>query len=348
MTAPVVAALGPGDAAAWDAFVAAHPHGLAYHTIDYRDLLVAVTGGRAESWTAREDGRITGILSAIVKDGPWGPVLNSLPFFGSIGGVLATTDAARAALTARLAELGAATAAWTVVENPFDGAALATPDDGRLVGLRVAQVTSLLGEGDPEARLAARVDASARRNVRRAQAAGVVVRVGGPDDVGSLAALHRETMDAIGGRAKPDQFFEAIRPRLGPGSPWELLIAEREGRVTAALLTVAQARTVEYFIPATALEERVHQPMALLLWRAMTEAARRGAARWNWGGTGPTQTTLWRFKHKWGAVDHPYRHLTRLNDASLLERTPAELLDAYPGVFVVPFDQLKVPREAIR
>ena len=64
---------------------------------------------------------------------------------------------------------------------------------------------------------------------------------------------------------------------------------------------------------------------------------------WNWGGTWASQTTLYFFKQRWGAVDRPYRYYTRVFNRELLNATPAQLLKEYPYFFVAPFDRLQVP-----
>jgi lipid II:glycine glycyltransferase (peptidoglycan interpeptide bridge formation enzyme) len=112
------------------------------------------------------------------------------------------------------------------------------------------------------------------------------------------------------------------------------------GQPVAALLLLYFNRTVEYYVPATLEAERVHQPTSLILFQAMQDAARAGYTRWNWGGTWLNQDGVSRFKRKWGAQDSRYRYYIKLNAAEILKRSRSELLDAYPGFYVVPFDKL--------
>ena len=74
--------------------------------------------------------------------------------------------------------------------------------------------------------------------------------------------------------------------------------------------------------------------------RELLIAIERGYERWNWGGTWLSQEGVRRFKNKWAAQDVPYRYYTQVNDMSVLERTPRELLEAYPGFYLVPFNEL--------
>ncbi|MFP5379735.1 MAG: hypothetical protein ACLGHP_08320, partial [Vicinamibacteria bacterium] len=199
------------DIRAWDAgaeseverFVAGHPEGLIYYTPAFRRYLLAVAGGECRGRLAFEDGALTGVLPVLVKGGPYGPVLNSLPFFGSNGGALTTTAAADAALRGEYDRLAAACASAVWVSHPFVDVA---PPSHTITDERIAQWTPLT-HGEPGTLTG--VESSARRNVQKARAEGVTVRET-PEALGFLEATHRENMAAIGGRAKPDAFFSAL------------------------------------------------------------------------------------------------------------------------------------------
>lgn len=314
-------------------FVAGHPEGLVYYTPAFRRYLLAVAGGECRSCLAFEGDRLTGVLPALVKDGLYGPVLNSLPFFGSHGGVLAVTSEAGAALRAEYDRLAAACTAAVWVSHPFTEV---TPPAHTLTDERIAQWTPLV-PGDPGT-LAA-VEPSARRNVQKARAEGVTVRET-PDALPFLESTHRENMAAIGGRAKPEAFFTALGDTMAFGRDWRLYLAERSGEPLAALLTFEAVRTVEYVMPAVRESARALQPTAAVLAHAMAGAAARGFTRWNWGGTWLTQDGVYRFKKKWGAVERRYRYFVTLGDPSLLGRSPEDLSAAYPWYFTVPFGAL--------
>jgi hypothetical protein len=317
------------------AFVAGHPEGLIYYTPAFRRYLLAVAGGRCRGRIALAGDRVVGVLPMLVKDGPWGPVLNSLPFFGSNGGVLAATRDAETALLAEYDREAATVTAATWISHPFMDTAVPRHD---ITDERIAQWTPLMG-GDA---LPAGVEASARRNVQKARAAGVTVRESA-DALPFLEATHRANMAAIGGRAKPAAFFTQLST-MTCGRDWRVHVAEQGGQPLAALLTFEAARTVEYVMPVVVESARSLQPTALILSVAMREAAARGCTRWNWGGTWLTQERVYRFKKKWGADERRYRYFISLADPSLRRRSAAELAAAYPWYFTLPYDQL-APQE---
>jgi hypothetical protein len=317
--------------AAVTALVAGHPDGLIYYTPAFRRYLLAVAGGECHSRVAVEDGCVTGVLPVLIKDGPFGSVLNSLPLFGSYGGVLAVSDGAESALLAEYDRLAGGVAAATWISHPFMDSPIPRHD---LTDERIAQWTML----PPGGELPARVESSARRNVQKAQAAGVTVS----ESAASLPFLertHRENMAAIGGRAKPAAFFSELSA-MTYGRDWRLHVAEHDGEPIAALLTFEAATTVEYVMPVVLEAARPLQPTALILATAMAGSAARGMTRWNWGGTWLSQDGVYRFKKKWGAIERRYRYYITLREPSLRQRTAAELSAAYPWYFTVPFDQL--------
>jgi hypothetical protein len=313
------------------AFVSTHPYGLIYYTPPFRRYLLAVAGGQCRSRICLEDGQVAGVMPVLVKDGPFGSVLNSLPFFGSYGGVLASSAAAESALRAEYDRLAAGVAAATWISHPFMDSPAPRHD---LTDQRIAQWTMLT----PDGALPQTVESSARRNVQKAQASGVTVRESA-DALPFLEQTHRENMAAIGGRAKPEAFFSQLAV-MTHGRDWRLYVAEHGREPIAALLTFEAAATVEYVMPAVSESARSLQPTALILAKAMADAASRAMTRWNWGGTWLSQDGVYRFKKKWGASERPYRYFITLGERSLMQRTPEELSTAYPWYFTLPFDRL--------
>lgn len=334
---PLTAAREP----AYSAFVDAHPAALISYTLAYRDLLVALLGCTPRYGVALRDDVVVAVMPLMSLDGDRGRVLNALPYFGSNGGPLAADDAAGEALCAWfVAEARAeGVLAATVIDNPLTRPF--APIAGDLCDVRVGHVTTLTGEGEPHERIRAAIDGSARRNVAKAHRCGTCVAVEN-DEAGfdDLQSLHRRSMEAIGAQVKQPGFFAAVARIFRPGTDFDVYVARIEEEVVAALLIFYCGRTVDYYVPAVDPEHRSEQPMAAILLQAMTDAARRGFAHWNWGGSWPSNEGLQRFKAKWGGVRCEYGYATMLNARDVLDARPDELLAAYPGFFVVPFSHL--------
>ena len=323
---------------------------LLYASPKYLELLARFLDADVRCWVALDDaGRIVGALPAVLKrHDPGGAVLNSLPFYGSNGGVVehAGDRAVRGALLDafdRAAETEGCVSS-TLITSPFE-TDLALYEErfaGALRDERIGQITSLAPGGgfDPEALLAS-FDPVRRRNIRKAERSGFTVRSAGASGLDFLVETHEENMRAIGGAAKPRSFFDLVASTFEAGREYDVVTARDGAEPVAALLLFYFNRTVEYFTPVIRNADRTRQPLSLVCHHAMCEAARRGFEWWNWGGTWKTQTGVHRFKKKWAARDLPYYYYTRIGDPGLLEQTPGDLLLRYPYFFVVPFSALR-------
>lgn len=326
-----VRALTAAEEPAYAAFLAGRPEALVFHSLPYRDLLCEHLGCRAEYLVAVDAGELRGALPVMWLEN----VANSLPFFGSHGGVLGDDARATAALLDAWDERATdpGTAAATLVENPF---AVPLPREPAhdLLDERLNQATALRR---PVLELAA---PSAGRNVRRAAKEGVVAAVA-QDGLAELAALHGEHMARIGGRAKDPAFFAAIPRHFARGREFDVYLAHAGGEIAAALLVFWAGEVTEYFCPAIAHAHRAAQPLAAILARAVEDARARGLAWWNWGGSRASQDGVRRFKRKWGARAVPYRYFCRVGDRSLLDASPAELQARFGHFFVVPYGAVR-------
>ena len=160
------------------------------------------------------------------------------------------------------------------------------------------------------------------------------------DAFDDLMRLHKERMQVIGGRAKPDAFFTLLPRLFRAGEQFDIFTARRDGELVALILLLYGGQVVEYFIPVVRPEHRSAQPTAAILFAAMQHAARCGFRLWNWGGTWLSQDSVAHFKRNWGGVDRRYFYYTRLTDPRLLHASAEELLAGYAGFYVLPFTQL--------
>jgi hypothetical protein len=323
----------------WDEFLRGTAGGLFAHSAAYRDLLIGELGCEAEYLVAREAGVIRGVMPVMWTGDGQGRICNSLPYHGSPGGPVAADERARNALldawNERATDPG--TLAATMIENPLLFDARSEPVHG-LTDERISQIT-VLADRRSEAEVAALISPEAKGNLRKAARRGVTVEI----DNGAMEAvwrIHRETMAALGAPAKSRAFFAAIATRLCPGEDFDIWIARVGGEVAAALLVVRFNGVSEYFTSGTHIPYRRHNPHAAIVFAAMVHEARRGARMWNWGGTRHGMDGVFRFKRKWGSREGRYRYFVQVNDDSLLDARPEELVERFPGFYVVPFGAL--------
>lgn len=295
---------------------------------------------------AFRNGRLEAALPYCVSvDLGGGRVLNSLPFFGSHGGVLSPEPLFGVAAPLLLEELTALAGrlscrSATVISSPF------TPDPDLcrrafspdLEDERICQMVYL-----PECveTLMPSYSPCKRNNIRRALQLGVQVHTSrNLGDWQWARRTHHGRMEAIGGVAKPEAFFQWAWEGITDGS-LRFLVADAAGEPCAALLLASHGGTVEYLLPASAWDKRQYKGLQLLIYESMRQAVNEGRRRYNFGGTWRTQQSLHEFKSRFGARDVPYTYFVRIYDWTLLKATRQELTQFFPFQYVLPFDRLE-------
>src|SRR6185503_3117282 len=238
----------------YDRFLLSHPETLFYHCSKYKDFLKDLLDCEEDYLLAIEDVNIRGALPLLYMEWEGRRVYNSLPFYGSNGGIDGDDPAARQGLTTAYTSiaLNETTVSSTVITNPFaQSAPLNFPhnfNDGR-----IAQFTNIGFSSAHRQQLMATIESSARRNIKKAIQEGVTVEID-PSQMDRLRELHQANIAAIGGLPKSDRFFSLILKHFVPGEDFDLYVARKDGLVVAAQLLFYFNRTVEYITPA--IEDR--------------------------------------------------------------------------------------------
>ncbi|MFH1021904.1 MAG: GNAT family N-acetyltransferase [Planctomycetota bacterium] len=351
MDAISIEILSPDRFEEYGRFLLSAPRHLIYASLPYMSFLSRVVPGQARYYLATQGNAIVGAMPAFEMVHPrLGYVSNSLPWYGSHGGILAFQEPVVAALAdaflrhIRSQNLLSATIIGSLFDDENNAALLKRHLDVFTTDSRIGQLTSLPEAGeDIGDRLLQDVFTQKTRNlVRKSFAQGF--EMSRADDDASwnfLFQTHRENLTTIGGRYKPQEHFLAIRETFPPDMR-TLWIASHQGRPVAALLLLLYNRTVEYFTPAVSHEYRSRQPLSFLIHHAMIDAVKNGFQRWNWGGTWLNQKSLYHFKKGLGARDYPYRYYIITNPAGLsrMKENKNLLLDAFPNYYLFPLNQL--------
>ena len=116
-----VETLGPELEEAYDQYVSRNEQSLLYHGVKYKYFLKALLGCDEEYLLAVEGGTIRGVLPLMYTSGSGGYVYNSLPYYGSNGGILADHPAAHRVLAGAYNEIARrdTTISATLITNPL-------------------------------------------------------------------------------------------------------------------------------------------------------------------------------------------------------------------------------------
>jgi hypothetical protein len=336
--------------AEYEHFLHQSPTTLLYASVAYRKLLTAYLEAEPVYLGAKDvHGRLLGVLPAFLKKNErHGNIINSLPFYGSNGGVIeheGNAEVQKGLLkffdeVARQLDC----AATTIITSPLEphGDLYQRQAVFDFKDQRIGQITPLPQQSESLANHLLSMFSDPRpRNIKKAVKSGVKIRWSRDSgDMDFLYDTHRQNILAIGGIPKERKFFDQVLATT-PAENYKIYCADIEGQPVAALLLFYFNQTVEYFTPSILDGYRTQQPLSLLIFEAMKDAVVEGYRYWNWGGTWLTQSGVYDFKKRWGTVDHPYFYYSRLYRNELRTLTQAQLLSEYPNFYVLPFNQLK-------
>ncbi|MGD9609974.1 MAG: GNAT family N-acetyltransferase [Desulfovibrionaceae bacterium] len=357
MTTHHIQQLSGSELDSYESLVLSRPRLLIYHARRFLEVLASVTQAELHVFGAIAGGSLEAALPCLVKTVPsLGTVCNSLPFYGSNGGLMfrdGLDSVTREMIAGDL--LSAMDAFVRTRERPLTATIIGAPGVPVPTALetfaptrdrRIGQVLRLpvwASASDNREQLMARFHQKTRNALRKPYKSGIsCTRRDDPEAYAALRDFHAQTMAGLGGTPKPAPFFEALLTRFAePERP--LYVATQDGRSIAALLVLRYNRTCEYYIPATAAAFRAWQPMSMLVFESMLDAMRDGYAWYNFGGTWLNQDGVHRFKARWGAEDIPYDYYIRayatLDHLRTLGATGA--FSRFPYFYIFPYHQLE-------
>lgn len=336
-----------------NSFLLSNAETLLYTSVPYLKMLRSFLNCEVEVITVCSNGSLEGYMPIVFKkDATYGTVCNSLPFYGSNGGMIISEEGDKNEIrnqilngfNARVKEENCI--ASTVISNPLD------PDGNvwlkenithDLIDERIGQITHFPKADIENLELALMnsFEDPRPRNIRKAQKEGVKVYVSNTKaSLDFLYQTHYDNITAINGIAKEKRFFDCI-PDLFNDNEYKVYIAEKDNVKVAALLLFYYNKTVEYFTPAVVEVYRGIQPTALIIYQAMLDAINSGYRNWNWGGTWLSQGGVYDFKKRWGTTDHRYFYYTNVRDEKVYHLPKEVLLKNYQYFFVLPFSALK-------
>lgn len=322
-----------------------------YYSLKYRRFLTELLGDESEYLVAVDsDGSVIGCLPIFFRnDEKTGTVANSFPFYGGHGGVLADRGDVRESLLDEYLRVVKERncVASTIVGSPLEDYDLLYKDkiqptfiDERIELMTYFPYVEGISFADSLMDIYHHME---RRCIRKAIKNDVTVEVDhSPKAVDFLFDTHTENMLAIGGLPKNRRCFDLISKHFNAGEDYDIYIAKKENEKIAALLIFYFNGTVEYYTPAIVEQYRTIQPLTLIIYMAMQDAMKKGYIKWNWGGTGLTQKSLYDFKSKWGTTETRYFYYTKIWNDEILRLNREELMRIYSNYFVYPFNQLSM------
>jgi len=321
------------------------------HSLKFRNFIQEICPESRESYLlARVDDQVVAALPMFIQEDREGTVLNSLPFFGSHGGIIwrhSCDEQVESGLATEIRKLQKATQArsLTIIESPLRSElSLGLRLNQTHFDTRIAQISSLprvvAGESTEDV-VMRYLPGKVRNTIRKAARYGpAILEGGGEEAMRVLYEMHYSEMITRSRRAKNWDTFSSITKAFEYGEDYRIYLAREDSAWAAGLLVFYFKDYVEYFIPVVNGRFREHETLTALIYRAMVDAVgERRSARWNWGGTWKTQEGLYQFKRRWGARDFPYRYIVSLEgDVLPTAQEVSAWLDRYPNFYYFPLD----------
>ncbi len=184
-----------------------------------------------------------------------------------------------------------------------DGGALATmealkemgwsrqPDPGTGFGdVQPRYVFQIPLSGRSETDLLAGFNQLWRRNIKKAQKAGVVVEKGGREALAEFYPVYLETAERDGFIPRPQSYFERMWDAMTAEDPDRITVylARHEGKVLAATTLVRVGDHAWYSYGASSNEGRDVRPSNAIQWQMITDSAATGATVYDLRGISDT------------------------------------------------------------
>ena len=331
----------------YDDFLLKNKNNLFYASSKYLLFLEKILNCKTHVLIVKVDNSIIACLPLMFKDGNLGRVYNSLPFYGSNGGIISNTESATSLLIKKYNEITSEdnVASSNYIENPLNKINLENAINYNEEDFRIGQFTPLNLDNPNELEnkdlLMQSLHTKTRNTIRKAIKSEIVVGIDN-SSMNFVKKEHVEGMIKINGKPKSDLFFDSISKSFTAGVDYNIFVAKKEDMIIAAVLVFYFNKTVEYFVPVTSEGYRNFQPNSLIIYEAMIDAMNKGYQYWNWGGTWESQSGVYSFKNRWNTLNVNYKYYINVNNKMVYKASKEELLENYNGLYLLPFQKLSI------
>ena len=328
----------------YNQFLISNSNSLIYSEKGFIELLSDHLNASSACFCAFNNDKLVGILPFIYKNGPLGKVFNSLPFYGSNGGVVQHEEnkEIKKFLIRNFYEYAYVNKGLsaTLISNPLEKDSIFYHKNTNFTHLdeRISLITHL-PISEKSDTLISMFENPRPRNIRKAIKSKVIVKKENELALEFLYKTHKINMEAIGGIPKKESFFQSIDKYIDKNN-WSIFVSMIDQKPIAAVLLFYFNNTVEYFTPVILEEYRKTQALSLAIYEGMLDAITMGYKNWNWGGTWLTQGGVYDFKKKWGTSEYRYYYYTKLFNEEIYNYDKNFLLSNYQYFYTIPFDKI--------
>ncbi len=314
-----------------------------FHSLKHIRFLEDILQLSANCIIATENNNTIGVLPFFSKKTKYGTVINSLPFFGSYGGVISSDYEISKNILENfnifLQESDLLSS--VIITNPFvDSIIYDKFYVHNHVEQRLTQCTNLnLNKEQLWKSLEKRV----RWSINKSKNNDVVISTidSNPKFIEHFYQLHKNSMYAKNGKPKPRTIFSSIQKNFKQHFDYDIFTATKNDIQIGYLLVFYFNEFTEYYMPAYDPEYRDLQSTSHMIWESMLKSLDLNKKNFNFGGTWIGQKDLYRFKRGWNSKDFHYNYYINCN----IDRLKNLDIEIFPKLFqdfyVCPYDLLK-------
>ena len=292
---PAGLSIGTVDDASWDAFVAGHPDGSAYHYAGWPRLIARAAGHEAVLLAAQDGTRIVGVLPLVVmRSVLFGRFVVSLPFLNE-GGLLTADERAVEPLVAESIGLGRQAGARYVELRHTRRRQASLVERSHKVAMTLALAP------DAEAQWHA-LDRKVRNQVRKGEKSGLSVAAGGAEVLAGFYEVFSRNMRDLGTPVFGVALFEEVLRTYAQNS--RVFVVRHGTKPVAGAIVHWRGSTLEVIWASALREASPLSANVLLYWHLVQFAIEQGCTRFEFGRCTPNEGTF-HFKKQWGAEPRP-------------------------------------------
>lgn len=314
-----------------------------YHSEKFLKFLENLLKTNSKYVIASNGNQIVGVLPFFEKKSSYGKVVNSLPFFGSYGGIISESNDVKKEILEEFNSYNKKNdiLSSVIISNPFDSLkdhyekyfSFNTKEERRIQCIDLKNET--------KEHLWTLVEQRVRRAIRKSEKNNVSVIESSSDDViDKFYRLHKKTMEEKNAKPKSYEFFNNLKKNFEENENYNIYVAKKDDELIAFLLVFYFNSFTEYYIPVFNYELRNLQPTSILIWKSLERSIEKKIRYYNFGGTWSDQNELYLFKRGWNANDisynyYIYRDLDRINDLGL-----DTIKNNFENFYVTKYDEI--------
>lgn len=314
-----------------------------YQSKNYLNFLEKLLKIKTEFIIAIENKKTIGVMPFFRKKTKFGVVLNSLPFFGSYGGVISKNIQAKKNIINFLNEYNKENdiLSSVIIANPFDSSEIYEKyyeynekEQRRIQCIKFNKNSSSEIWNNFEQRV--------RRSIRKAEKNLVSIKYSKPDNnlLDDFYKTHVENISSKNGATKTRDFFKFLKKGFVIGKDYDILTAIYDSEPIAYLLVFYFKSFTEYYMPAYNVDKSDLQGTSLLIWESIKKSLTNNVKYYNFGGTHMEQKSLYNFKKGWGTDDFNYNYYVYGDFNKINELDKNLLKENFENFYVYNYDKL--------